>query len=109
MALLITMMGKTEARKKMIKEALKEKAPKMYQQLMQQGQLPIFLSQKEKAMMEDYEQASEAAAWEWNNIRKDKSVIEDAQELEMMDRQAWEETILNHLEFQDETEGMTIE
>lgn len=45
-----------KVRKEMIRQALKEKAPKMYQELEKKGELEQFLNQRDLEMMEAYSQ-----------------------------------------------------
>ena len=50
-------------RLEMIRQALKEKAPMMYEELESSGQLQIFLESHEAEMMDSYNKAK-AKAWE---------------------------------------------
>ena len=54
---LLTMDYKKPDRLKMIEQALKDKAPKLYRDLKQSGRLEPFLAEREQEMMHSYEEA----------------------------------------------------
>jgi len=59
----VTDSSEKQTRLEMIRQALKDKAPLMYEELESSGQLPIFLEAHDAEMMASY-QAAKNKAWE---------------------------------------------
>jgi len=96
---LLTLEHKKKERLNMIELALKDQAPKMYQDLKQCGQLQNFLRKHEQAMMESYEEAQNAAIS--RHLRADNPNLNPVPKLDSDLHRAWEETLATWLEFSD--------
>jgi len=85
---------------KMIEQALKDKAPKTYQELKQAGKLKQFVEDQEEQMMESYSRA-------WTEVTtktamsKEQNPLKKVQMQTMGESRAWEETLATFLEFSD--------
>ena len=89
-------------RKKMIEEALKTKAPRMYQELKTSQKLPQFLTEQESLMMDAFRGERTRLMGPEANIRPNENPIEQVQRIEMSLKAAWEETLETFLDFSDQ-------
>lgn len=104
---LLTLGGKQKARIQMIESALKDQAPKAYQDMKLKGQLQEFLQNHEQAMMESYDQERTEAMMKVLSTNNKNPY--PARELDTVLHQLWEETLAVWLEFSDGTGNTTTE
>ena len=94
--------SKRPERLKMIEQALKDQAPKMYRQLKETGELKEFLKEHEAQMMKGYWEAfhlAESRVLDGKDAPKDH--FERVQKLNMGINAAWEDTLATWLTFSD--------
>jgi hypothetical protein len=84
---------------KMIRDALEEKAPKMFRELQQERKLDQFLNDQEEQMMEAYGAGYEKILAD--HQREDS--LEMLQNINREELQLWHETLETFLEFPDQT------
>ncbi len=104
---LLTLASRQNDRLKMIEAALKDKAPKTYQDLKMRGNLQAFLLDHEKLMMESYDQ--QAIAEREKILSTENKSKNPAQDLDMALHRTWETTIATWVEFSDLDEKTTTE
>ena len=92
---------KQPQRLKMIEQAMKDQAPKMYAQMKESGRLQAFLENYDDQMMESYEEATTEVTTNAIGPKGPKDYMETVQQITMGNNRAWEETLATWLEFQD--------
>ena len=94
---LMTQTYKSPERMKMIGIVLKEKEPRMYENLKRDGDLQDYLKGLDDLLMERYDEATEGVL---DDLDKDRpeDPIKYAQKLEMMYATAWEKVLHDFLQ-----------
>jgi E3 ubiquitin-protein ligase DOA10 len=102
MTQLLAMSHKQKERLAMIRDALQEKSPSLYNELKRTGKLSEFLRQRERDLMQNYE--------EENNKLLDKQAregkgFEGVKEYNMAEYLLWKDVLETWLEFPETTES----
>ena len=89
-------------RRDMVRDALQEKAPKLYRQLKKSKKLEKFVADLEKELMSAFREERRRVMQHQLNEKNAKSDwAEQVGEIEAQLGQAWEETLATFLEFSD--------
>lgn len=100
---------KQPERLKMIEQALKDRAPKTYRELKVKGELRSFLKDRERDLMESYEQAESEIISRLSGPKGPKNYQEKVKQLATEQNEAWHQSLETWLEFSDETTESPME
>ena len=96
---LMTMPSREPERLKMLDIALKERQPRMHENLRRDGDLMDYLKGLDRSLMESYDEESSQIMHETGKIENSmRNPIKHAQRTEMMLSMAWEKILHNFLQ-----------
>ena len=92
--------GREKERRQMVREALQDKNPVLFQQLKKAGKLEEFVEDREQEMYAAYTEGLNKVIWDNAQEKSHKgSILEQAKEIEANLRILWESILETYLEF----------